>query len=977
MMASDRRLIEEWLPISEIGIESGRERAPLTPYPAPNRLHTWWARRPLMISRAAVLASILPYDADRKEISHILGIHGDPIKARQLLDDARKEKKLVKNPYDYKKAFTYLPNSKERDWINDIIGRDLETVLVLDPTAGGGSIPLESYRLGCSTLANDLNPVATLILRATISWPSEFGDKLFDEFQSLYDRFIVKITPRYVDMFPSVSKTPPLMDVYGYESSNLLENSEEPGTFSNPHGYLWARTIPCPYCSGLVPLSPNWRVAPNGTGVQLQPYLSDGPGSKGRICTFKIVKSMEEQSGGTVLRGDGTCPYPDCKRIISGDEIKATARSGNMKEQLYVVAYKKRIITRTKTGKSREKWVKEYRTPEPQDDNNEFIKTKLEKKLQEWDVYDIVPGERFPKGNDNRPTQYGMPLWRDLFSPRQLLCHGTSVEVFRELYDEDKKNNNLTDIHKAAYGYLAIALDSFINYNSRLTTWHANRTVVGPTFARHDYGFAWSYAEMAPMSVGLGYEWVFNKTAKCIKELVEMAGSSPYATLDQNITKKTKLDITCKSGDNLDHIDDSTVDVIVMDPPYYDNVMYAELSDFFYVWLKRTAGIVFPELFKRNLTDKENEAVASPVKFAGQKKARFLAHQDYEDRMSMIFKECRRVLKSSGIMTVIFMHKSTGAWDALTKSIIKAGFYITASWPINSEARGSLHIRDKAAAKSNILLACRPRQERDTISYWEDIEPKVRKSVRGRIDEYAQAGMRGVDVYLSAFGPALEEFSRNWPIQRSAPRRDGIGNDPYSVTPEDALMAARREVKQWKLDKLIRSTPNKDLDPTTAFFVLAWDAFESPKFPYDEALHLAKAVDVDLDKDVVGKFAKKEGEYLVLWDSQKRNANKTREIHNKLYGKIDALHNAAYIGRNSGATAAIKYIESEHLDKDDSFIGALEAVLEVLPPSANHTKIELKGDVASASNDFDALFDICRLKFSNKIDEPNQLKLLM
>ena len=649
-----------------------------------------------------------------------------------------------------------------------------------------------------------------------------------------------------------------------------------------------------------------------------------------------------------------------------------------MGEQLYAIVYKKRMTIRTKTGRLREKWIKEYREPEPQDDNSKFIQARLDEKLAEWDVRDVIPDERIPHGSKTKEAiRFGANYWRDLFSSRQLLCHGTSVEVFRELLDQDIKNGTLTGIRKAAYGYLAIALDTMLNYNSRLTTWHANRTVAGPTFARHDYGFSWSYVEMAPLIAGLGYEWVFDKTAKCIRELLDLNGSETiYTRLDQTKTvEKKKPAITCKSGDSLNHIGDGSVDAVVMDPPYYDNVMYAELSDFFYVWLKRTASLVFPELFQRSLTDKENEAVANPVKFAGQKKARAMARQDYEERMALIFEECKRILKPTGIMTVMFMHKSTGAWDALTKSVIKAGFYITTSWPINSEARGSLHIRDKAAAKSTILLACRPRQGRDTVSYWEDIEPKVRESVRSRIGEFERAGMRGIDVYLSAFGPALEEFSRNWPMKRSSARRDANGDDPYSVTPEDALEAARREVKQWRLDKLICSTANKDLDPTTAFFILAWDTFESPKFPYDEALHLAKAVDVDLERDVIGRFAKKDGEYLVLWDSQRRKSNGTRRTRDGTRGMIDELHHIAYLGRKSGAEEAIKYIESENLGGDDSFMAALEAVLEVLPPSSNHTKIDLKGDMASASGDFDALFNIYRLRFSDKIDDPNQLKL--
>ncbi len=222
--------------------------------------------------------------------------------------------------------------------------------------------------------------------------------------------------------------------------------------------------------------------------------------------------------------------------------------------------------------------------------------------------------------------------------------------------------------------------------------------------------------------------------------------------------------ITCKSADSLDHLDDGSIDAVVMDPPYYDNVMYAELSDFFYVWLKRTAGHVFPDLFRRQLTDKENEAVANPAKFRDQKGARALAARDYQQRVAAIFAECRRVLKPDGIMTLMFTHKATGAWDALTTGLMDAGFAITASWPINTEAGGSLHIRDKAEANSTVFLACRPRPTAaaaDATNYWEDVEPQVAGAVRKRVEAFQDAGISGVDLCLAAFGPALEEFSRH------------------------------------------------------------------------------------------------------------------------------------------------------------------------------------------------------------------------
>ena len=755
----DTRLIERWLPIAALGIESTRERTPMTPFPAPNRLHVWWARRPLVASRAAVLASLLPADADREKFLHVLGIHGDPVATRRKIDAARRRgERFEGKAYSYPRAFGHVPDPEDKKWLRDALSESPNGFAVLDPTAGGGSIPFEAARLGTEATANDLNPVSALIMRATVEWPSSLGAELAREFERLSERFLRAREERLAPYFPP-----------------------EPNTDAISTNFIWARTISCPYCEGLVPLSPNWRLASGGLGVRLKPQLGNGPGSEGRVCEFEIVESAEEQSSGTVSRGDGTCSWSDCGRVIDGEVIKAQAQAGKMGEQLFTVVYKKRVLTKTKTGKTREKWVRGYREPRPEDDNSAKIQAMLAEKLLEWEAFDIVPSERFPEdSNDDRPIQYGMPLWRDLFSPRQLLCHGTSVEVFREMLDTDRADGKLDEVREAAYGYLALSLDKLRDYNSRMTRWHVGRQVMANTFDRHDFSFKWSYAEMAPLIVGLGYDWAIGQTAKCIDELVALVrpganggAGDLFESADAAEYKPPPIDITCKPGDSLDHIEDGSIDAVVMDPPYYDNVMYAELSDFFYVWLKRTAGHVFPELFRRQLTDKDNEAVANPARFRGQKGARALAGQDYQERMASIFAECRRVLKPNGIMTLMFTHKATGAWDALTKGLMEAGFAITASWPINTEAEGSLHIRNKAAANSTIFLVCRPRpttlQVRENL-YWEDVEPRVAHAVRRRVRAFQDAGIGGVDLYLASFGPALEEFSRHWPLQRGTPR---------------------------------------------------------------------------------------------------------------------------------------------------------------------------------------------------------------
>ena len=728
--------------------------------------------------------------------------------------------------------------------------------------------------------------------------------------------------------------------------------------------------------------------------------------------------------------------------MIDGDEIKAQAQAGRLGEQRFAVVFKRRVETRTKSGKrGRDKWVRGYRAPRPEDDNGAEIRERLAEKLLEWEALDIVPSERFLEvSNDDRPIQYGMPLWRDLFSPRQLLCHGTSVEVFREMLDADSAAGRLDDVRRAAYAYLALSLDKVRDYNSRLTHWHVGRQVVAGTFDRHDFSFKWSYVEMAPLVVGLGYDWAIAQTAKCIDELVTLihprnvsdAGPLLHDAAPEPTKRAVNADpppvtITCKPGDSLDHIDDGSIDAVVIDPPYYDNVMYAELSDFFYVWLKRTAGRVFPELFRRQLTDKENEAVANPAKFRDQKGARALAGRDYQERMAAIFAECRRVLKPDGIMTLMFTHKATGAWDALTTGLMEAGFAITASWPINTEAGGSLHIRDKAAASSTVFLACRPRGTAapadpdagglrrpdgglggrsgvrpagaDVVgearaaygdegpAYWEDVAPKVAGAVRGRVEEFQRAGIGGVDLFLAAFGPALEEFSRHWPLQRGEPRdrpprRERRAAplldepwDPYAVTPEDALDVARREVKRWRLERLTHLKANADLDPTTAFFVLAWDTFRAPVFDYDEALRLARAVGVDLERDLAGRLARKSGSNLTLWDSARRAATGALGPANGSRGMIDALHHAAHAARVKSLAAARELLDRARVDQDPRFFAALEAVLEVLPMSSDITGIRLTGDVRAAGDDFDALYKLSRLAYSDRVDEPDQLTL--
>lgn len=933
----------------------------MTALPGIYFLHVWWARRPLIASRAAVLASILPADADRERFRYALGIHGDPVSTKARIEIAKKTKAdLGPNPYGYPRAFQFHPADAAKELMPQI-----GHLTVLDPTAGGGAIPLEAMRLGANSLANDLNPVATLILRATAELPAKFGAALLGEYNALSQRYLNRAKAEFEGLYPAEAG----------------ENKVD--------GYLWARKITCPYCSGSVPLSPNWRLAANGTGIRLHPHLGAGPGDAERHCTYEIVFDAESQSAGTVASGDAACPYPDCARTISGDEIKRQAQDGAMGDELYAIVFRKRKIEKTKSGKNKVVSERCYRAPEPGDDNSDAVASLLQDKLAEWAATDSVPNEDIPEGSKtDEARRYGAYRWLDMFSPRQILAHGTSVSLFRQMYDEDVRNGHISDLTNAAYIYVALALDTILNYGNRSCRWDSTSDRVRSIFDRHDFAFCWSYAEMASAHTGEGLDWAMRKTGKALKELIDMvAGDKRGDMLDTTYDQQGTISISNGSGASLVHLGNESVDAIIMDPPYGANVMYAELSDFFYVWLKRTAGLVRPELFTRRLADKEGEAVSNVAHFKGQKGSAKLADRDYQQKMEGIFAECRRVLKNDGIMTVMFTHKDTGAWDALAMSLMDAGFVITASWPVNTEASGSLHIKDKAAANSTIFLVCRPREEaQGETMYWEDVEPEVARAVRARVGEFQHAGIQGVDLYLASFGPALEAFSRHWPLTRGTPAPEPKKKrrtqsdlfeefDPYAVRPEDALNAARREVKAWRLAQLASAKAQADMDGPTAFYVLAWDAFKAVSFPYDEALRLARAVGVDLEAQIIGRLAEKKAAEIKLWDSATRVAKGAIGPADGSRGMIDALHHAAHVMRNRGAEAAQEMLAQAGVAKEDEFKVAMEALLEVLPPSKTFSGIDADKAVKPAADDFDALEKLRRIAYDGEIGEPQQLEL--
>ena len=920
-----RRLIEDWLPVNEISVEAVREGGALAGHPPVNQLHVWWARRPLIVSRAVVAASILPEDANRAEFISNIGTSPNVVTARRQMDEMKATGQWSNISFPNQRSFIHNPKFLSED--------SATAPMVLDITAGGGSIPFEAGRLGFRTIANELNPVAGLILRATCEWPQKYGWELMDHFQEVRSRFLDRVRDLTAGLYPK--------ELQPQGKTGTPQNGGLP-TKRHVWAYLFARTVTCPSCEGTIPLSPNWRLDSKGTGIRVVPNTTSG------TCSFEIVTKTSDQSPGTVSRAKATCPYPNCGATTPTGYISQEAQAGRLGHQPYCIIYRDTWETKTKSGRAskRPKTSRGFRVPKEGDDNTAQVQQQLEKLTELWETKGILPNEEILRGDKTAtPLDYGMLRWGDMFSPRQLLAHGYCVQAFQDLVDEDRDADKLGENRIAAWCYLALAMDKMINRNSLITRWDSGKDIVTGTFDSHDFGMKWSYSEMAIAIEGLGLEWALDDLADCLKQLVRMAGhqqeepsNGKLMNLGQEQTfTAPPSQVTFGPAQDTD-LPSASVDAIIFDPPYHNNVNYAELSDFFYVWLKRTAGYVLGDsLLTPHLTDKVNEAIASPARFREEaqgsgKSASALATRDYENKMAEIFRECRRVIKPDGIMTVMFTHKSTDAWDALTVALIESGFGITRTWPIKTEAESAINIMDRAAARSTILLVCRPRTDNPTPEPWHIVESRIAQAVRADIPTLQDYGLSPVDQYLAAFGPALQVISEHWGTERAVSNPDRP-DDEFAVTPTDALQVARREVLAHRTREISQSWAESGGDPATRFYILAQDGGGAATIPFDEANLFARAIGLNLSSNEASRILIAKGDKVTLKSARDRLAENIISPQRPAQTALDQVHTAIAITDRHDSAAALEWLNMQHHNpQGPEFRGTMEALIRVTKP---------------------------------------------
>ena len=732
-----KRLAEVDFPIAEVSRHAVREKKFPVPRGLPSTMHHWWARRPLASSRALLLGLLLPDPSDRMCPAGFK--HG----ARELLlkmpgcdpgtsDESLKRALLrfIGDFADHKFATDHTYLDAGRALVAAAHGKNV--AVVVDPFAGGGSIPLEALRVGCEAFASDLNPVACLILKVMLEEIPRHGPGLATKLAEAADE---------------------VREALKHELDNY--HPEDQGG-AVPIAYLWARTVRCdaPDCGAEIPLLRSfWLCRKRGRWKALRHQVLRCEGDS-PVVDLEIFEpnSTTDVHGGTVVRAKATCLC--CGAVLPPERVRSQLRGqqggadptldddGQRTGGARMIA----VVTTQPGSRGRA-----YRTP-TEDDYSAVARaqTQLAMLVEAWErIGDKrpcpVPDEPTPAGGGSGAgrafsvQRYGMLQWGDLFTARQKLAYVLLCKHIRRLWQDDDT--------KPVAQLLALAMGKMVDFNCSLSQWRPSNEDIGHLFARQAIPISWDFVET---DVTQGNYVGIERAVGHVCQVVA------------NIARGVSLSGTSQLADaSASPLADGSADVWFTDPPYYDAIPYSDLSDFFLVWLKRSIPghpLLHDPFDPTNLlSPKEREAVQDETKtFRGRVKDRTF----FEDAMGDAFAEGRRVLKDDGIASVVFAHKRTDGWEALLTGLIRGGWTVTGSWPIATESTTRLRARESAVLATSVHLVCRPRPADATVGDWARVLDELPQRVAKWMERLQGEGIRGADLVFACIGPALEIFSR-------------------------------------------------------------------------------------------------------------------------------------------------------------------------------------------------------------------------
>ncbi len=922
------RLIEVALPIREISAESVRDKSLRHGHIC--TLHLWWARRPLPASRAIVFASLVP-DPDHPEcppdfrnavkrlledeVPSILKryrqgrewLGDEPYRPYDRIPDTPRNRLLTfiarwspdylrweknqldkapktKEVLDDRCLVKWETSNPENEQGKEVlrIARELirvanggEVPVLLDPFAGGGAIPLEASRLGCQPIANDYNPVAYLILRATCEFPQRYGKRLVDDVEHWVKWILEHARDRIGHLYPPG------------EDGNLVV------------GYLWARTAPCsnPTCRVEIPLLRSLLVCrKNNKRVALTMDIQD------KEVTFGIAKDKDiTQTEGTMLNR-GNCRCPICEQVTPVGDLRRAGIEGNMGERMVAV------ITDTPHGK-------DYRPVEPRD----FEAFEEAKRLSEAVER---PGELIlPEitGNDEegisnstgiRVHLYGMKTWGSLFNHRQLLAMQTFVACLHDALLELEQREQDVEYRSAVTAYLGLWFSRVAAFQTSVGRWLATLEAMAHPFGMQTIPIVWDFPEVSPFADSSGgalgqLDWI----------LRVIAHESPPPEASSH-----SVHVLCSDGALLP-LTDSIADVIVTDPPYFDSIAYADLSDFCYVWRKRGMGDVLPEAFATPLTPKSDEATALRHRHNGDAEK---AKRHFTSKLAACLAEAKRACKPDGVIAVMFAHQSTEAWTALINALFEAGLNVTASYPIDTERGKRLRGIDSSALESSITVVCRPREVGVAASFRE-VRREIEKAVQESVQRFWEYGFRGADLIVATYGPAVGEFGRYERVERADGRPVEVP-ELLELARSSALKAIAGEFQGDALSRL--------------YFVWA-NLYGASEQAWDDA---RLVVQIGGDSDNAMEVANRHGLFVVD-GSQCRLALLNDRAARRNLGEgtdsplIDRLHRTMLFWKEENRPELVSYLSQHELLDYEPFWKLAQALFEVLPRDGEDRKI--------------------------------------
>ncbi|MEF8824762.1 MAG: DUF1156 domain-containing protein [Halapricum sp.] len=911
--------IEGTLPLKAVGIENMKEANPK--HMPPHRyLHPWFARRPTAASRLAVLASVLPHDISHDDILNLMQIKPNTQPGESVSDYVIRKKSgedgrsgTLSEHYEYPRPFTRSPTNSEVSELHSTLRDtwDGEVPAVFDPTAGGGVIPFESLRYGLPTIANELNPVPSVILKVMLQYAPDSGS-----LKQEIDRWAREINETAADnlsqYFPS-------------------ENSEQ-----KPSHYACTYSIECSECGYPIPLVKKWWLhkRSSGKGIAIRPSVSEDE----KKVTYSLVQLPDDvtsdefdPSQGPRGRG-GATECLNCQVVTEAETVRRAMQSGNFSYELYGVKYSKI------SGGSG------FRAPTEKD--RAAIEQAADRVNSDYALHDLLNVERYV-GDEDRAAPYGVVEWRDAYSPRQLITHYEYYSAFQDVKGKIKENHDETTA-EAILSLLALTASKAVDRNIRFAPFDTSKGYPANAVGGKHFTLQWSFVDNNLANGDQSYLDIANKITNSYEELVnylENVDPDPAEVLSEDAS-----DIS---------LPDQSVQAVVIDPPYYDSIIYSEMADVFYVWLKKYLEDVHPSLFEDELTDKSSEAVANAAEYedlaGGESTKKELATQDYEDKMGKIFSELYRTLQPGGVMTVMFTHKESSAWDTLTTALINSGFVITSTHPITSEMPQRTDTRGGGSADSTLLLTGRkPHSDRDlenkSPSLWTDVKSDTRKAAKGSARDLidSELNLTKTDVIISAFGPTLRVFADAYPV---------VDDEDNPVPPRRALEEAREAVTQVLVDEYLEAEGIEDLDDVTKWYILSWLVHERETFSYDEGHQLGLGIGVDIDdiKRSTKTWRKSRGDISLRGHSGRvQNINEKPENRSSRtpvnpddlsFGlALDKVHAAMHVYDVQGENTCCDWLRERNFDSDSMFKATLKALLQVLPK--DHEDWELARDLA-------------------------------